>query len=318
MKSLPTSSSRLSHCGNPAGLTASPARQATKNSNLKPYCGVLKLDYNPRAFASRTKEPKAHVSIMGFDIGRRADAGNETFTQTVMTDLRNRAAKRVSKKGRRSAGYTHINAFIGFRTYYSRILPNIHQRRLSSYLAKTWSSYIHKDFWTRYTVLYCAEPRSQCFVDWLNQRVDPPYLPVDELLNTIRDMEIGTSQKDTKIPIEAGFDFPQWTDTVQPDSGEAYLDELHLSPLYTEFSTACDIYPFDDFPMKIAETFMDETSNDDLHLEINPALGSSFIAPEALRLGNSWQSDELVLLDERTAPWLLSQAFNAKNEYWTQ
>ncbi|KAK9322074.1 hypothetical protein V1517DRAFT_353287 [Lipomyces orientalis] len=212
---------------------------------------------------------------MGFDKGRRADAG-ETFTQIIMTDVTNRAPKRVSKKGRRSAGYTYINAFIGFRTYYSRILPNIHQRRLSSHLAKTWSSYIHKDFWTRYTVLYCAEPRSQCFVDWLEERVVPPDLPgLDELVDTLLGMEIGTSKKDAKIPIEV--DLPQWTDTVQPGSGEGYLEELDLSPVYTDFFTPCDIYPFD-FPMRIAQTFMNGSSNEDLDLAINPALSSSISA----------------------------------------
>ncbi|KAK9457833.1 hypothetical protein V1511DRAFT_451252, partial [Dipodascopsis uninucleata] len=82
----------------------------------------------------------------------------------------------------KKSGFTPINAFIGFRAYYCRILPNTHQQRLSSYLSKTWATYKHKDFWSRYTVLYCTEPRSKCFVDWLLERTVPPKLPgLDEL-----------------------------------------------------------------------------------------------------------------------------------------
>ncbi|KAK9390488.1 hypothetical protein V1515DRAFT_590520 [Lipomyces mesembrius] len=290
MKSVPKTS-RLPHCGNAASL-ASRTRHATKNLNLKPYCGVLKLGRNPLASGTGTKhsEPKAHISIMGFDKGWRADSP-ETFTQIIMTDMKNRAPN--SNKGRSGAAYTHINAFIGFRTYYSRILPNIHQRRLSSCLAKTWATYIHKDFWTRYTVLYCAEPRSQCFVDWLIQRVVPPDLPALEeleLVDALLERERGSSKKDAKIPIEVDFDKLQWTEP--PDDGKLDIQDLHLDPLYTDLFISSGIHSFDS-PINVAESR-------DSDFALSHALSPTLIAPDRLRFGESWQS--AVMFDDRLSP----------------
>ncbi|KAK9352354.1 hypothetical protein V1505DRAFT_352435 [Lipomyces doorenjongii] len=234
---------------------------------------------------------------MGFDKGWRADS-HETFTQIIMTDMRNRAPKRISNKGRSNAAYTHINAFIGFRTYYSRILPNIHQRRLSSCLAKTWATYIHKDFWTRYTVLYCAEPRSQCFVDWLIQRVVPPDLPALEeleLVDTLLERERGSSKKDAKIPIEVDFLKLQWTEL--PDDGKLDIQDLHLDPLYTDLLVSGSIRSFDS-PINVAESFIDESRDSDFAL--SPALGPTLIAPDRMRFGESWQS--AVMFDDRLSP----------------
>ncbi|KAK9377041.1 uncharacterized protein V1513DRAFT_437143 [Lipomyces chichibuensis] len=262
MKSVPKSS-RLPQSGNVASL-ASRTRPATKNLNLKPYCGVIKLDCSPQAAGTGTKhpEPKAHIAIMGFDKGWRADSP-ETFTQLIITDMKNRAPKRISNKDRSSAGYTHINGFIGFRTYYSRILPNIHQRKLSSCLAKTWATYIHKDFWTRYTVLYCAEPRSQCFVDWLIQRVVPPDLPALEeleLVDTLLERERGGSKKAAKIPIEVDFEKLQRTEP--PDVGKLDIQNLYLDPLYIDLFVSSGIHSFDS-PTNVAESFIDESRDPD-------------------------------------------------------
>ncbi|KAK9487132.1 hypothetical protein V1527DRAFT_461747 [Lipomyces starkeyi] len=279
MKSVPKTS-RLPHCGNVTSL-ASCTRQATKNLNLKPYCGVIKLDRSPRASGMRTKysEPKAHIAIMGFDKGWCADSP-DTFTQIIMTDMKNRAPKRISNKGRSSAGYTHINAFIGFRTYYSRILPNIHQHRLSSCLAKTWATYIHKDFWTRYTVLYCAEPRSQCFVDWLMERVVPPDLPALEeleLVHALLEREKGSSKKDAKIAIEVDFDKLQWTD---PDVGKLDIQDLHLDPLYTDLFISSSIHSFNS-PINVPESFIDESRDSTSQSVMR--FGPTLIAPDRLR-----------------------------------
>ncbi|KAK9366483.1 hypothetical protein V1509DRAFT_629589 [Lipomyces kononenkoae] len=285
MKSLPETK-RLSQCGNSTAV-ASRTRQATRNSKLKPYCGVLKLDCTPPCPGSASA-PRALITIMGFDKARHGDS--ENFTQIIITDMQIRTSKRVSNKGRNGAGYnTHINAFIGFRTYYSRILPNIHQHRLSSCLAKTWSTYIHKDFWTRYTVLYCAEPRSQCFVDWLIERVIPPDLPLLDMLEleiALSSGERGTkcSKKEGNIPIEGAFAMRQRTEP-NLDIGKPEFQGLEMDHFYDDdelIRTAGQ----SDLQIPVAETFIDGLSAyralDDF--AVSPTIDPMTFAPYSMLL----------------------------------
>ncbi|KAK9240357.1 hypothetical protein V1525DRAFT_227849 [Lipomyces kononenkoae] len=277
MKSVSKTNS-LPRCGNSAAI-APRTRLATRNSKLKPYCGVLKLDYTPQCPGTTRSEPRAHIAIMGFDKLCHADSP-ENFTQIIMTDMKIRTPKRVSNKGRNGAGCnTHINAFIGFRTYYSRMLPNIHQRRLSSCLAKTWSTYIHKDFWTRYTGLYCAEPRSQCFVDWLTQRVVPPDLPLPDYFELVTSLGRGkkTSKKDATTPTAMGLDMLPWAEPGMPEFQDLDIDHLddellvptanHSDFSITELLIGESTYPYlDDFA-------------------VSPTIGPMIFPPDSLRFG---------------------------------
>ncbi|KAK9383381.1 uncharacterized protein V2V93DRAFT_134952 [Kockiozyma suomiensis] len=150
-----------------------------KNPAIKPFCNVMRFDYN-RPTSLRTSAVKsrhtAHMSVIGFD----PLCGMEVSTTVPALNSIAVLKKLESKSSSTKIGIKNINGFIGFRTFYSRMFPNLHQQRLSTLLSKTWMKYDNKDFWARYAALYCAEARSEGFADWLLARTHPPALPQKE------------------------------------------------------------------------------------------------------------------------------------------
>ncbi|KAK9446924.1 uncharacterized protein V1518DRAFT_422470 [Limtongia smithiae] len=152
-------------------------RRATRNSTLRPFCDVLKLGAAIRASKHHTDAVGCmSVSVLGLDDEYQSKL--YSTSHTVKGD-NGKDSTKDPKRGIKQTGLTPINAFIGFRAYYSRTLPRMHQHKLSSILSRAWASYKDKDFWTRHTVLYCAEPRECRFVDWLLKSVTPPDLSTE-------------------------------------------------------------------------------------------------------------------------------------------
>ncbi|KAK9478792.1 hypothetical protein V1514DRAFT_342580 [Lipomyces japonicus] len=162
-------------------------RSATRDPNLKPFCDVLKFDMAdmPKLAADNAIRSPSDYTSKCFLMELESSADSQLFSNVSdMIEERNIKNLKTSQKTKQSHSYknngTALNAFIGFRSYYSRVLPGTNQLALSSVLSKIWASYKEKDqnFWLKYTVLYRSEPRLKCFADWLLERtIVPPELP---------------------------------------------------------------------------------------------------------------------------------------------
>ncbi|KAK9469988.1 uncharacterized protein V1510DRAFT_309415 [Dipodascopsis tothii] len=158
--------------------------RSPRNKHLKGFCDVIKLSRAPIGRGDGDSDigrgDKCQMMVMGVnEKWKRATDYSTSCNREI--DLLRKSSRVTKSKGKSATGSgTPINAFIGFRSYYSRILPSINQRSLSSYLSKVWAEYQDKDFWIRNTVLYCAAASEKSFADWLLEVAKPPDLPFDD------------------------------------------------------------------------------------------------------------------------------------------
>ncbi|KAK9464237.1 hypothetical protein V1512DRAFT_255593 [Lipomyces arxii] len=224
-------------------------RLATKNPKLKPYCDVLKFGTKcTNTFRRHNEEPFTHVSVMDATTLSDNDGGISRLEQhaiaataTVYCSERLLMSRTTIGIGTKSCLIKDrkmlrpINSFIGFRTYYSRIFPNIHQNKLSAYLSKAWTTYEHKDFWTRNTAIYCAEPRSKSFVDWLQETAIPPQLDGLEVLTSDLTQSEKPLKKSAKIPLY--IEECETIETCKATTSDNEWNSLneHCEELYRDF-----------------------------------------------------------------------------------
>nr|CAO02575.1 mating type alpha1 protein [Lachancea waltii] len=114
------------------------------------------------------KPPKAVMKILGSDHGKGLSKG---LSKGIHKDQKSQtflgSGKCTSKK--------KINPFIGFRSYYARIVKGrIRQQELSTILSQYWLSHhqVHKT-WEFFTEHYNRDNTVMCFTEWLEKNYKP-------------------------------------------------------------------------------------------------------------------------------------------------
>lgn len=87
--------------------------------------------------------------------------GNSSKSRVSIKKAKSRTPKLRKKK-------KVINAFIAFKSFYSKCIGGIkRQRRITTLLAEIWEKDIDKQIWKRYAFEYNKSDRDDNFIDWL-------------------------------------------------------------------------------------------------------------------------------------------------------
>lgn len=135
----------------------------------------------------------------------------------IRHDKRRTSCIKNMKKRRRK-----VNGFLGFKLYYSKIIPPIEPKVQSTLLAGVWENYEFQWIWEQYTAQYSRYPRSIGFVDWLI--TIPKYTELDQSRSPADDLILGVEQS----PLDSS---EQFSDEAIPGEAQNTVSDSQFEPL---------------------------------------------------------------------------------------
>ncbi|ODQ80461.1 hypothetical protein BABINDRAFT_195843 [Babjeviella inositovora NRRL Y-12698] len=116
-----------------------------------------------------------------------------------------------------------LNAFMAFRSYYTKFICNAtSQRELSIRLAGLWKTYKHQKVWQRYCAQYNSTDRIESFFDWLQRKTFLDIKSPNKETIVHRNNDWAFSSQRTCLVEDVYYDIPQRNIQFKPVS-ESFL-----------------------------------------------------------------------------------------------